>query len=506
MTEGASSVSADSVAGPAQVRPDGRVPREVWRIAIVVILGGLMSALDTTIVNIALDSLSHDLHTKLDDVQWVVTSYLLALAAVIPVTAWAARRVGAKRLYLVSIAVFTLGSALCGMATSTGELVAFRVIQGVGGGMIMPVGQMIVVRAAGSRSLARVMGAVSVPIVLAPVLGPTVGGFLLDSAGWRWIFYVNVPIGIVAVFAGLRRLPSEPPEDAGPFDLLGLGLAAGGLVALTYGLAEVGSSGGNAGARAAFALAIGVVLLVVFVLRALRMEQPLLDVRLYLNKAYSAASVAMFFFGAALYGGMILLPLYYQTVRHESAVYTGMLVAPRGVGAAIGTWVSSHATDRLGAGVTSAIGGVICLASTLPFVMIGANTSYALISIAMLVGGFGIGLATMPMMTTAYRNLRPDQINDGTPQLNIVIRVGGSIGTALLTVVLQQQLNSAGIAPAAQAAAFGSTFWWLFAITAVAVLPTIPLVLMERRPALGTSQNGPGDRPQPMTAEAAEVT
>ena len=168
--------------------------------------------------------------------------------------------------------------------------------------------------------------------------------------------------------------------------------------------------------------------------------------------------------------------------------------------------MSSHATDRLGAGVTSAIGGVICLASTLPFVMIGANTSYALISIAMLVGGFGIGLATMPMMTTAYRNLRPDQINDGTPQLNIVIR-GRGIDRYRATygrpaAATEQCRNRAS----AQAAAFGSTFWWLFAITAVAVLPTIPLVLMERRPALGIRQNGPGDRPQPVTAEAAEVT
>jgi EmrB/QacA subfamily drug resistance transporter len=497
-------VSTDNLDAAAQVRPDGRVPPEVWRIAIVVILGGLMSALDTTIVNIALASLSRDLHAKLDDVQWVVTSYLLALAAVIPVTAWAARRFGAKRLYLMSIALFTVGSALCGLATSNGELVLFRVIQGLGGGMIMPVGQMIVVRAAGSRSLARVMGAVSVPIVLAPVLGPTVGGFLLDSAGWRWIFFVNVPIGIVAVFAGLRRLPSEAPQDAGPFDLLGLGIAAGGLVSLTYGLAEVGASGGTAGARAAVPLALGVILVVIFVLRALRMERPLLDVRLYANKVYSAASIAMFFFGGALYGGMILLPLYYQTVRHESAVYTGMLVAPRGLGAAIGTWVSSHATDRLGAGNTSAIGGVICLGSTLPFVMIGPNSSYALISIAMLTGGFGIGLATMPMMTTAYRNLHPDQINDATPQLNIVIRVGGSIGTAILTVVLQQQLSGAGSSLSDQAGAFGSTFWWLFAITAVAVLPTVPIVLMERRQR--AAQVGLDDRARVVTAEAAEVT
>ena len=312
--------------------PAGRkLDPAVRRIAVVVILGSIMSLLDTTIVNVALESLSRDLHTSLDDVQWVVTAYLLALAAVIPLTAWAARRLGPKRLYLASIILFTLGSALCGTATSTGELIAFRVLQGVGGGMILPVGQMIMVRAAGPRNLTRVMSAVGVPIVLAPVLGPTLGGLLLDTVGWRWIFFVNVPIGVLAVIAGVRRLPAYPAEDAGPFDLAGLGLIATGLVGLTYGLAEVGSSGSGS-SHVVLPLVLGVVLIAAFVVRALRLERPLLDMRLYANKEYTAATVTMFCFGAALFGGMILMPLYYQTVRHQDAVYTGLLLAPRGSG------------------------------------------------------------------------------------------------------------------------------------------------------------------------------
>ena len=155
----------------------------MWRVLFVLILGSLMSVLDTSIVNIALQSLSRDLNTTLGDVQWVVSAYLLALAAVLPMTAWAARRFGPKRLYLVSIVLFTLGSALCGLATSTGELIAFRIIQGVGGGMSVPVGQMILVRVSGPRNLARVMSAFSVPVLMAPVLGPLIGGLLLDNAG-----------------------------------------------------------------------------------------------------------------------------------------------------------------------------------------------------------------------------------------------------------------------------------------------------------------------------------
>src|SRR4051812_20718062 len=234
----------------------------LWRIAIVVILGAIMSVLDTTIVNVALDTLSKDLHTSLDGIQWVVTGYMLALAAVIPVTGWAASRFGARRLYIISLVLFTLGSALCGLAWSSGSLIAARVLQGLGGGMLMPIGQMILVRAAGPRNLARVMSAIGVPIVLAPVFGPTLGGVLIEHAGWQWIFFVNLPIGIAAVFAALRLLPRDEaaPAKAGKLDAIGLGLVAGGLVGVTYGLAQSGSAGSLTASAVMVPFLIGVAL------------------------------------------------------------------------------------------------------------------------------------------------------------------------------------------------------------------------------------------------------
>src|ERR1044072_1481461 len=185
---------------------------KLWRIAVVVILGAIMSVLDTTIVNVALDTLSVKLHSSLDGIQWVVTGYMLALAAVIPVTGWAATRFGSRRLYLISLVLFTAGSALCGLAWSSESLIAARVLQGLGGGMLMPIGQMILVRAAGPKNMARVMSAIGVPIILAPVFGPTLGGLLLEHAGWQWIFFVNLPIGIAAVIAALRLLPRDRPS------------------------------------------------------------------------------------------------------------------------------------------------------------------------------------------------------------------------------------------------------------------------------------------------------
>src|SRR3954453_17136054 len=207
----------------------------LWRIAIVVILGAIMSVLDTTIVNVALDTLSKDLDAPLDSIQWVVTGYMLALAAVIPVTGWAAVRFGARRLYMVSLVLFTAGSALCGFAWNAETLIAARVLQGLGGGMLMPIGQMILVRAAGPKNMARVMSAIGVPIILAPVFGPTLGGLLLEHAGWQGIFLVNVPIGAIAVIAALKLFPADTREEAGKLDLPGLVLVATGLVSLTYG-------------------------------------------------------------------------------------------------------------------------------------------------------------------------------------------------------------------------------------------------------------------------------
>src|ERR671938_1315502 len=186
-----------------------RISPHIWRVAVVVILGAIMSVLDTTIVNVALDTLAKDLHSSLDDIQWVVTGYMLPLAAVIPITGWAVSRFGAKRLYLISLVLFTAGSALCGFAWSSGTLIGARVLQGLGGGMIMPIGQMILVRAAGPRNMARIMSAIGVPIILAPVFGPTIGGLLLEHAGWQSIFFVNVPVGVVAAFAAARLLPRE---------------------------------------------------------------------------------------------------------------------------------------------------------------------------------------------------------------------------------------------------------------------------------------------------------
>ena len=451
----------------------------VWRIAGVVILGMIMSILDTTIVNVALDTLARDLHTTLSDIQWVATGYLLSLAAVIPLTGWAARKYGAKQVYIASIVLFTLGSALCGIADSSGSLIAFRVLQGIGGGMIMPIGQMIMAEVAGPKRMGKVMSVTVMPAMLAPILGPVLGGLILQDLHWSWIFFVNIPVGIVAVTLAVKLLPHSKLGEAGKLDLAGLALMVLGIPALVFGISEVGTTGSVTSPEVIWPVIAGLALIAAFVWHALRTERPLLDVRLYANRIFGAASMTTFALGAALFGAMILMPLYYQQVRDESVITTGLLLAPQGLGMLMVAPFAPRLTERFGGGKVATFGVLVLCLSSLPFVFIGVDTSILFLSIMLLLRGAGIGFAFMPTMTVAYASLRKDQLSDATPQMNVIQRVGGAIGTAVLAVVLQQA--GEGATNVNQAAdAFGTAYLWALGIAMLALIPCIILWRAEK--------------------------
>jgi EmrB/QacA subfamily drug resistance transporter len=463
----------------ASVSDSNRIDAYVWRISAVVIVGSIMSILDTTIVNVALDTLGRELHSSITNIQWVVTGYMLSLAAVIPVSGWAARRFGAKPVYILSLILFTAGSALCGLATSSTELILFRVLQGIGGGMILPVGQLMMAEAAGPKRMGRVMSIMAVPAMLAPILGPTIGGLILDSTTWRWIFYVNLPIGIVAVVSALRVLPRVDRKPTERLDYLGLALMATGLPLITYGLAEIGTTGSFTSDRVVFPIIGGLLLVAVFAFHALRIPRPLLNLRLYRRSTFASASIAMFFVAAALFGGMILLPYYWQTIRHESVVIAGLLLAPQGIGAALAMPFAGKLTDRIGGGPPALLGVCLTALATIPLGLIGAHTSIAYLCAVMVVRGVGIGFAFMPAMSAAFAALDRSELSDATPQLNVLQRVGGSIGTAVLAVVLQRSLTGQHTLAGA-ASAYGTAFWWGAGLTALAIVPCIILMRAER--------------------------
>jgi EmrB/QacA subfamily drug resistance transporter len=438
-----------------------------------------MSILDTTIVNVAFDTLHRELHSTLSQTQWVIGGYLLALAAVILISGWVAKRFGAKRAYLVSLVLFTLGSALCGISGSIGELIVFRVFQGVGGGMIMPLAMIIMAQVAGPARMGRVMGVVSMPAMIAPILGPVIGGLILQNLHWSWIFFVNVPIGVIAFALGWRLLPRTYSGEAGRLDVLGLALAPAGAAAIIYGITELGSGAAFGSANVVAPILAGIILLTAYCVHALRVEHPLLDIRMYSNRLFAGAALTNFTVAGALFGAMVLVPLYYQVVRGQSVVATGLLTGPQGLGALAAMPLASRLTQRFGGGRIALFGVLLLSASTIPFAFVTATTSFVFISLVLVVRGVSIGMCFMPAMTAAFAAMRPEQVADATPQINALQRTGGAIGVAILTVVLQRSSVHAGTA-AAHAGAFASTYWWALGIALLSVIPCLMLLRAER--------------------------
>jgi EmrB/QacA subfamily drug resistance transporter len=483
------------------------------RLCAVVVLGAIMSILDTTIVNVAIDTLGGRLHTSLSTIQWVTTGYMLALSMVIPLTGWAAGRFGIKRMWMVSLGLFIGGSALCGVAWSVGSLIFFRVLQGAGGGLILPLAQTILAQAAGPQRLGRVMSVIGVPMMLGPVLGPVIGGFIVDSLSWRWIFFVNLPIGVVALFAAWSWMAADGPRTGGRIDARGLVLLPPGLAAIVYGMSEAGSHGTITNPSTIIGVVCGVALVAAFVVHALRMRgTPLVDVRLLANREFAASAATTCFLAIALFGSMLLAPLYYQGVRGESALHAGLLMAPQGLGAAIAMPLAGRLTDRTGAGRIVPFGILLALAGTLGFTQVAGDTPYAELAFALFVIGLGIGASMMPAISAAYQTLRGEQVPGAAPALNILQRVGGSIGTALMAVALARftasEMPGGGgvvgrrgegeLPPAIAdklAHAFGHTYWVAFGLIAFALVPSLllPRRAVERAPggALPATEGAP---------------
>ena len=483
----------------SHTRPDDApvLTHEILKLAAVVVLGAIMTILDATITNVALPTLGSDFHTSIATIQWVPTAYMLAFASVIPLTGWASERFGAKPLWIASLAAFMLGSLLAGLALSIGALIAFRVLQGLGGGMIMPLGQTILAQRAGPQRMGRVMSIVGVPLLLAPIAGPVIGGALIGAASWRWIFFVNLPVGAVALALAVKLLPGVPTRGRERLDRVGLVLLSGGIGTFICGLAAVGQTGSFTATTPLIAL---------FALHALRAEAPLIDVRLFARRGFGSASATNLVLGVALFGVALLLPLYFQIIRGRGPLETGLLLIPQGLGAACAISVAGSLTDKLGARRVVPVGVLLALAGTAGFTQITAHSSYLYLAAALFLIGAGLGATITPSMAAAYQDLEHAEIPQATSALNAIQRTAGALGSALLAVVLQRAIDAevphvhGGIGQAyalahrdplhaapAIAHAFATTFWLPFALTAAALIPA--LLLPPKRP----EERGPQD-------------
>ncbi|MFC4911328.1 DHA2 family efflux MFS transporter permease subunit [Actinomadura gamaensis] len=463
--------------------PDARrLSPALLRLAGVIMLASLMMQLDMTMTGIATKTLLRRFDTTLSTVQWVTTGYMLAMAVVIPVAGWGMERYGARAVWMTSLALFLAGSVACGAAWSIWSLIAFRVVQGLGGGLILPLAHAIAAREAGPERLGRMTAAIAVPSLLGPVLGPVLGGWIVSDLNWRWIFFVNVPVCAAALVLSPRAVPSGRTGPSGrgpgraPLDVLGLVLLAAASAALVYGCAEIGRLGSFGSARVIVALAAGIVLLAAFVAHALRPGvEPIIDPRLFRSRRFAAPAAGILLATALMFGALGLLPLYYQQARGENALHTGLMMIPFGVGMGVALAVNGLLADRVPARLLAVAGTVLTGAGALIFTRLDTHTGAVTTGFAQVLYGAGIGGLLVTILTAGMRSVAPDAIPRASTALRILQQMGGSFGSALLFVILQRR--EAGH-PGGQA--FGSTFWWLVGFAAITLVAT--LALPSRRP------------------------
>jgi EmrB/QacA subfamily drug resistance transporter len=431
----------------------------VLKIAGVVVLGAIMSILDITVVNVALPTFQRVFSDggeplAYSTVAWTVTAYTLALATVIPLTGWAADRFGTKRLYLTALTLFVAGSALCATASSIEMLIGFRALQGLGGGMLMPLGMTIMTRAAGPKRMGRLMAILGIPMLLGPIFGPILGGWLIDQYSWHWIFLINLPIGLLALGYATVVLPKDSPEPSESFDWIGMALMSPGLALFLYGVSSIPGEGTFLSAKVAVPATVGLLMVGAFVVYSFRPAHPLLDLRLFRNRNLTLSVVTMFIFAMAFFGGLLLVPTYFQEVRGESPVDAGWLMAAQGVGAMVTMPIAGRLVDKVPVGRIVPVGLVLITGGMFALTQIDATTSYrGYILPVLFVMGLGMGATMMPLMTSALRTLTAHMVARGSTLLNISQQIASSIGVAVMSVVLTNGLRNDPLV--SEAAAFG---------------------------------------------------
>jgi EmrB/QacA subfamily drug resistance transporter len=477
---------------PAISSDSGRIDRALMALMGVLLVGASAALLDTTIVAVAIADLTEAFDTTVQAAQWATTAYLLAMAAAIPMMGWLTDRWGARRVWLVTLWLFLTGSILCALAWSIEILIAFRVVQGLGGGLILPLVQAMLARAAGPRRIGRVMGLIGIPGQLAPILGPVLGGIILGWLGWRWIFLVNVPLCLLALALAYRHLhPADVRRPAG-LDWIGALLMVPAIVAILAGLSPIG----DLSAVPTVLLAGGAVLLAGFVLHARRRgDRALLDLRLFRYRSFSVATVMMFLSGVCLYGPMLLLPLFYQQARGLPVAEVGWLLAPQGLGLMAGLWVAGRYADRAGPRIVALTGTVLAGSGLGAFVFAG-GASLVVLSAGLVALGAGLGGIGVAVSATSYRDVEPASIPRATSLLNVVQRIGASFGTVVVALILHRQLAAGPASGSSIDAAFAYTFAWTLGFLGVAlvIMLLLPAGPPARPPAPSTDARHPETR------------
>jgi len=439
-------------------------------LALVIAVGVIAAIFDLTIVNVAITTLQHALHTDIASIGWVSTGYALAASVTIPISGWVFERLGGRHAWLLALLIFGTASVLCAIAWSVPSLIVFRIIQGVGGGLLLPLAQTILVTAAGQERVGRIVPYIAIPSQLGPVLGPVIGGVILHTASWRFLFLINVPLIAAACVLSWRTVPDTGRARTRQLDVLGLVLLSPALALLVYGFTRAAVAGTFGQPSVIIPFVAGAVLLIGYGTHALRPHaDPPLNLRYLKARGYATSSALMFGSGITLFGALFLLPLYYQQFGGVSPLQAGLLLAPQGVGVAIGTILGGRLIERmkLGHRIPALIGLTILIITTVPFLFAQPSADQILLASAVALRGIGLGLTLVPLTSALYVGLPRAAIPSATTGVRIFQQIGGALGTAVLAVILQHAMSHG------TAAAFRITFIWVLAFTALSYLPAL---------------------------------
>ncbi|PRC94934.1 Drug resistance MFS transporter, drug:H+ antiporter-2 (14 Spanner) (DHA2) family [Solimicrobium silvestre] len=448
---------------------------QVWKVAAVVIVGPFMTQMDSTVVNVSLSAIRMELHSSIATAQWIIGGYLLALALMLPLSGWLVDRIGAKRLYLGCFSVFTLASLLCGSARTMEELIGARLIQGIAGGLLAPMTQMMIARVAG-KHMARVLGYLVVPIMIAPIIGPVLAGAILKYTSWPWLFYINLPIGVLGLLLASLLLPSDETSiQKRPFDLLGFLLISPGLACLLYGLQHASDSDGK------LILLLGSVLTMAFIWHAKRKgSAALIDLELFHNRIFSTAAMTQFLSNGMFYARQFLIPLYLITGCALSPSKAGSMIAAMGLGMMCSFPLMGWLTGRFGCRAVSTGGALLALLGMLPFVwMIQYEFSSTLTVVSLFVAGAGHGMINIPSVSAAYASVSRDKLAVANTALNIAQRLGGPVATTVLAIVMSL---AASIYPASGPHSFMTAFVLVIALHLLALVSASRLPISMHTP------------------------
>jgi EmrB/QacA subfamily drug resistance transporter len=432
-----------------------------WRATLVAIIGVFMAVLDLTIVNVALPVMQTAFHTDRSTITWVVTGYFLAQAAVIPITGYLADRFGSKIVYLTALALFTVGSAMCAFAPNEGLLIAFRVVQGVGGGALLPLVFALSFRLFPPEERGPASAIIGVPILLAPAFGPTIGGYLTTTFDWNSIFKVNVPIGVVGFVLALLTLRGrqaelqagdEPPASKS-FDVLGLVLSMAGFTSLVYGINTAGETTAAGTARGfgdhtvlAYT-AIGIVLLIAFVVVELRVSDPVMDIRLFSNYTFAITNVISWSVGAFLFGALFLLPIFFENVQGHTALDTGIILIWQGLSSAVGVAIAGRLYNVFGPRPLIIAGMIAVTIGTFGITNLQIGTDPKGIQVWLILRGLGLGMANIPLQTLTLSRISNYAMARASSLVNVTRQVFSAVGITILTsYLLQQAVNHSAAA------------------------------------------------------------